>query len=302
MPVVNDSVDGEGYGGGDTTVARAVAQNNQQTPSFLSGVQSAIGAGLKTLSGIAASPIGNRLLSVGLAAGGSKATTLVGLAGAAATLFGGPTTTAKGGKPAIGFAGDKADWRVKLSFAGSPPPIPYAGIMEPLASTNGVIFPHTPTLTVQETANYGSQKLVHSNYAQYFYEGSEVPAITISGEFTVQSVAEANYLLAAIYFFRSATKMFFGTGANVGNPPPMLKLNGYGYYYLSDVPCVLTSFSHTMPSEVDYISTTGGDGTRMPTISTISITVQPIYSRKSQRDWSLADFSQGNLIKGKGFL
>ena len=301
MPVVNDSIDGEGYGGGDTTVAQAVAQSNQQAPSFLSGVQSAIGTGLKTAGAFATSSVG-RLALASLLPGGNKAAVFLGAMGAAATLFSGPTETNKGGKPAVSFVGDKADWRVKLSFAGSPPPIPYAGIMEPLASTNGVIFPHTPTLTVQETANYGSQKLVHSNYAQYFYEGSEVPAITIAGEFTVQSVAEANYLLAAIYFFRTATKMFFGTGANVGNPPPMLKLNGYGYYYLSDVPCVLTSFSHTMPAEVDYISTTGGDGTRMPTISTISITVQPIYSRKSQRDWSLADFSQGNLIKGKGFL
>jgi hypothetical protein len=157
-------------------------------------------------------------------------------------------------------------------------------------------------LTVQETATYGTQKLTHSNYAQYFYEGSEVPAISISGEFTVQNTSEGAYLLAAIYFFRSATKMFFGTGNNVGNPPPILKLNGYGSSYLSDVPCVLTSFAHTMPQEVDYIDIGGPYATRVPTISTIQISVQPIYSRSSQRQWNLSDFSQGKLITGKGFL
>jgi hypothetical protein len=300
MPVVDDSIDDESNWGTQTSGQAAdAAQVNQTTPTFMSGIGAAIGTGLGEVSKYASSAIGRGLLS-GLLPGGGAATA-IGLLGGLTSLVNAPGSTKSGSAP-IGFVGDKTDWRVKIGFAGNPPPISYSGVMLPLATTNGVIFPHTPTLTVQETATYGPQKLTHSNYAQYFYEGSEVPAISIVGEFTVQSVAEANYLLAAIYFFRTSTKMFFGSGPNVGNPPPILKLNGYGQHYLSDVPCVLTSFSHTMPSEVDYISTTGGSGTRVPTISTITISVQPIYSRKSQQQWSLSDFSQGNLIKGKGFL
>jgi hypothetical protein len=80
-----------------------------------------------------------------------------------------------------------------------------------------------------------------------------VSDITITGDFTVQSAEEGQYLMAAIYFFRSATKMFFGQGANAGNPPPILFLDGYGSHYFPHVPCVITQFNHQLGNEVDYI-------------------------------------------------
>ena len=113
----------------------------------------------------------------------------------------------------------------------------------------GVVFPYTPQLQVTHAANYSAQKLTHNNYAQYFYDNSEVQAINITAEFTVQNVNEGQYLLAALYFFRSVTKMFFGADQDpaAGNPPPLVYLNGYGQYYLPNVPCVVTQFSHTIP-------------------------------------------------------
>ena len=192
------------------------------------------------------------------------------------------------------------------------------GIMAPLKDTNGVIFPYTPQISVTHAARYGSQNLTHSNYTNYFYEGSEVQAITIAGEFTVQTVDEGKYLLACVYFFRAATKMFFGQGANVGHPPPMVFLNGYGSHYFPNVSCVVTSFQHTLPQDVDYISvpTDGGKQyyendsksssnsnlyTRVPTNSTLSVTLQPIYTRQNQyNNFNLNDFAAGKLIKGKG--
>jgi hypothetical protein len=178
----------------------------------------------------------------------------------------------------------------------------------------GVIFPYTPTLTVQHTANYTPQKLTHNNYTQYFYDNSEVQAITINGEFTVQNVNEGQYLLATIYFFRSITKMFFGNDPLAGNPPPVVYLNGYGQYYLPNVPCVITSFNHTMPAEVDYMDIPEPglnynpyltnpvlNSTRLPTTSTVSVTLQPIYSRLSQsQGFSLNDFARGALINSQG--
>jgi hypothetical protein len=180
----------------------------------------------------------------------------------------------------------------------------------------GVVFPYTPTLSVTHTANYESQKLTHTNYASYFYNNSEVSAITIAGEFTVQNLTEGQYLLATIYFLRAATKMFFGADQNpaAGNPPPILYLNGYGQYYLPNVPVVVTSFSHTMPSDVDYmdvsepgftyypaIQNPRKTSTRLPTSSTVTVTVQPVYSRISQsQSFSLQDFANGALINQVG--
>ena len=37
-------------------------------------------------------------------------------------------------------------------------------------------------------------------------EGSEAGSIMINGEFPIQNIAEGQYLLAAVYFFRAATK------------------------------------------------------------------------------------------------
>jgi hypothetical protein len=181
----------------------------------------------------------------------------------------------------------------------------------------GVIFPYTPQVQISHTANYNAQKLTHNNYTQYYYQSSEVSAISISGDFTVQNVNEGQYLLACIYFFRSVTKMFFGSDPAdlVGNPPPIVYLNGYGQYYLPNVPCVVTSFSHTMPSEVDYMDIpepglpnynpqlTGRrmNSTRLPTTSSMTVSLQPVYSRTAQsQNFSLQDFSNGALINPPG--
>jgi hypothetical protein len=80
-----------------------------------------------------------------------------------------------------------------------------------------------------------------------------VQDIQISGDFTVQNMEDGQYLMAAVYFFRSATKMFFGQGSNAGNPPPIVFLDGYGSHYFPHVPCVVTNFTHVLSNDVDYI-------------------------------------------------
>jgi len=246
-----------------------------------------------------------------------------------------------GPAPAIIFPNASQDWRVRLSL----PPYstyfyndPSNSLLSPLSTTPsgagaansvaglvggafnltgnqtiGVIFPYTPQISITHTANYSQQKLTHSNYANYFYDSSEVQAITLNADFTVQSIDEGQYLLAVIYFFRSVTKMFFGKDRIAGNPPPILYLNGYGQYYLPNVPCVVTSFNHSMPSDCDYIDVPEPfvtrtsynpqftrprlNSTRLPTTSTISLSLQPVYSRVSQSTgYSLEDFARGALI------
>lgn len=254
-----------------------------------------------------------------------------------ATMFNYSRPSNPGPGPVVNYPQASYDWRVRISL---PPKAPYFyndpsnNLLKPLVteSTNsltsavvgsvnslfgstgqtriGVVFPYTPTVTVTHTANYTPQKLTHSNYTQYFYDSSEVQPITVTGEFTVQNVNEGQYLLATIYFFRSITKMFFGRDQQAGNPPPIVYLNGYGQYYLPNIPCVCTSFSHTMPDGVDYMDIPEPgivynpylqnpvlNSTRLPTTSTITITLQPVFSRYSQSQrFSLNDFARGALI------
>jgi hypothetical protein len=153
---------------------------------------------------------------------------------------------------------NNGDCRVRISLApGSTylynAPETEQGILAPLNGTNGVIFPYTPKIDIGYKATYSSADLTHSNYKNYFYQSSSIDSVRISGSFTAQDTVEAQYLLAVIHFFRSATKMFYGQDAQRGAPPPLLFITGLGEYQFNNHPCVLTNFEYSLPSDVDYI-------------------------------------------------
>ena len=151
------------------------------------------------------------------------------------------------------------DWRVKLKLA---PQATYLykdtsnKLLQPLAASDGVVFPYMPEIQTSYNANYDTTDLTHSNYRGQFYKSSYVGDISITGTFTAQNTFEANYLLAVIHFFRSATKMFYGSqDSQRGTPPPLVYLFGLGQYQFNAHPCVIRSFSYNLPNSVDYIKT-----------------------------------------------
>jgi hypothetical protein len=175
--------------------------------------------------------------------------------------------------------------------------------MAPIALTNGVVFPYTPNITTTHNARYSEQALTHSNYKSYFYEGSDVGAISLAGTFTATNRDDAKYVIAAIMFFRACTKMFYGASSNAGSPPPIVFLSGYGANYLPRVSCVITSFSHTMPDGVDYICSNPAGPTSMqnwvPTESTLTVNLQPVVSRaRIAADFDLDKYANGGYLGG----
>jgi hypothetical protein len=154
-----------------------------------------------------------------------------------------------------------ADWRVRLSLAQNANYLyrdSSVMLLQPLARTNGVVFPYTPSIDMNYAAKYESVDLTHSNYRGYFYRSSSVDSITIRGTFTAQDTREAQYLLAVITFFKSVTKMFYGaTDPNAGTPPPLVFLSGLGQFQFNNHPCVVSNFQYNLPSEVDYIRANG---------------------------------------------
>jgi len=156
----------------------------------------------------------------------------------------------------LGQEAGSGDWRVKLRLAQGATYLYNAeqpGILEPLRVTNGVIFPYTPKIDISYKANYSTYDLTHSNFRGYYYQNSQVGDIGITGHFTAQDTTQANYLLAVIHFFRSATKMFYGQDAQRGSPPPLVFLSGLGQYQFSNHPCLIADFSYSLPEDVDYI-------------------------------------------------
>jgi hypothetical protein len=149
------------------------------------------------------------------------------------------------------------DWRVTLRLAPGATYLynaPQAGLLQPLKTTNGVIFPYTPSISTAYKANYSAYDLTHSNYRGYFYQNSYTDAINLTATFTAQSTADAAYVLAVIHFFRSVTKMFYGQDAQRGSPPPLVYLSGLGDYQFNNHPCLVSQFNYTLPADVDYVS------------------------------------------------
>jgi len=153
------------------------------------------------------------------------------------------------------------DWRVRLTLANDAQYLYRAqepGILAPLATTDGVVFPYTPIIAVNYAANYEPTTITHSNYKIFQYSSSSVDSISITCDFTAQDTYEANYMLAVIHFFRSMTKMFYGQDEfpRNGTPPPLCFLFGLGGFQFEAHPLAITGFSYNLPNDVDYISTT----------------------------------------------
>jgi hypothetical protein len=211
------------------------------------------------------------------------------------------------------------DWRVKLSI---PSTFGAPKILEPLVATNGLVFPYTPTILIQHTANYDALSPTHSNYPFPQYQNSQIEDLVITGDFFCENAKDAQYWTAMVHYLRSVTKMNYGVDGDAGAPPPIVKLTGYGDFVFPNVPVVIRNFTVDLPADVDYIKTqiTGdvsiNDGTVdkiipgkagwAPVQSQVSITVTPIYSRAKTSQFSLTSFINGGYLgssgNGSGFI
>jgi hypothetical protein len=188
-----------------------------------------------------------------------------------------------------------SDWRVRLScdFSG----VFGAGAFPRLTATNGLIWPYLPNITIVSKANYTQAEPVHNNFPYQSYKNSQIEDINISGEFSCETEADAEYWIAATTFLRTATKMFYGTGPNAGNPPVICKLTGYGTSVFNSVPVIIKSFQIDLKDDVNYVRCVVNDQpTWVPILSTISVTVAPIYNRERLRRFSLEKFARGQEV------
>lgn len=199
---------------------------------------------------------------------------------------------------------DGGDWRVSLSV---PTQIQNQGVLKPLSATgNRMVFPFNPTVMLQHSANYSDIAPTHSNYTFHAYQNSKVDDITLMGEFYVENPDDAAYWVACIHFLRTMTKMFYGNGDFLGNPPLISRLNGYGKYVLNDIPVLIKNFQVELGTDIDYIPVTispDPNPNYVPTRSTITVTTSPNYARTAVSRFNLKTFAEGGFInKPEGFV
>jgi hypothetical protein len=194
----------------------------------------------------------------------------------------------------------KNDWRVRINAEWN---LFNSPLFKLLQNTGGVVWPYTPSITISTKANYQTIDAVHSNYQFQAYKNSVIDDITISGEFSCETETDAAYWIAATTFFKTATKMFFGQGQNAGNPPIICNLTGYGSSVFDKVPVIVKSFSVDLKDDVNYIKcNVFGTNTWVPVMSTISVTVSPVYNRRRLRKFSLQDYSRGKAADSVGYI
>lgn len=207
--------------------------------------------------------------------------------------------------PAEPIINGTADNRVKLMIPQSYQILDTAKPRNQLKLGGGIVFPYTPTISLEHKANYTNVNVPHSNYTQYFYKNSSVSEITISGKFTVQNEAEAGLYIAITHLLRALTKMRFGNDTNAGSPPPVCRLMAYGDYMLNNVPVAVASFKVDLPDSVDYFRTgytvTEFGYTSVPVVSTIQLTLLPIYSRAEMLKGTVTDWLTKNQ-RVQGYL
>jgi hypothetical protein len=216
----------------------------------------------------------------------------------------------------VSFSASSTDWRVKLSLPTNNPAYKNSPVLAPLVNSgNNLIFPFTPQVNITHSATYNSLDTTHNNYAFMAYDHSRVEQITITAEFYCENSVDAAYWIAATHYLRSVTKMSFGDSVDAGQPPPVVKLNGYGAYVFNNVPVVIKTFTMDLPKDVDYISANVGGSITLegiafdvnntsyaPVKSTLIVQLMPIYSRTQQRQFSLDAFVNGTYIGDGGYI
>jgi hypothetical protein len=176
-----------------------------------------------------------------------------------------------------------------------------SGIMTPLKSTKGVLFPYTPQITTAEHPDYQEMQMVHANQGYYAYSRTRNVEFRIAAKFTVQNNDEGKYAMAALHFFRTCSRMNFGQkDPYKGLPPPILLLSGYGQYIFNNVRVLLTQVSYDFPDNVDMVTVTMDKGTvRLPALMRFDISlVSQQTPSKYRTDFNLEDYRTGTLLEG----
>lgn len=183
-------------------------------------------------------------------------------------------------------------------------------LLRPLFETGGLVWQYTPNIFVTGRANYNAAEFYGSNYPFVTYTNSTPPVLTVTADFSANTVDEARYMLAIFHFVRVATKSFYGDTAVAngmyGTPPPVMLFEYLGDHGFNAVPVVLTDYQYSLEDGIDYVpvktGAVGEETTYVPTFTNMALTLQPSYTpHKLRRRFDLNTFTTGKSYKD-GFI
>ena len=173
-----------------------------------------------------------------------------------------------------------------------------------LTSTRGILFPNQPDISYQQSVNYNTYDLVHTNYSYHSYRNTPSAQIQVTAQFAQTTREEVAYVLGVIHFLRSVTKMYYGKRdlasiPSAGTPPPVLRFSAFGSQQFDTIPVVVGNFATTYDSSVDLVEI---NGQSVPVVQTISIDLMQQQNPDRQKEvFSKHAFLNGSLY-GEGFI
>lgn len=276
---------GDVSGSGNTPAAETTAGISNDSVSVVSPGESAQSAGTDVIQSN-----GNAASGAAGADGGPAIATTSGAGGQAPAVSSGPT-----------------DMRIRLRpLIGQEATVYGTGPLRILTETGGLVFPYTPTISLNQAVNFDSYGLVHTNYDIPYYQRTPSTEISINGKFTIQNQREGQYALSAIHFLRTVSKMYFGKldGAKAGLPPPFLLLSGYGNGMFNDIRVIVKSHAMNFEENMDLVAVSAPPlRAYLPVIFTLQLTLMVVQTPTRMREeFSLDSFRNGTLLQRGGWL
>lgn len=155
-----------------------------------------------------------------------------------------------------------------------------------------VIFEASSPVSESASVNYDDFNIVHLPTNIWAFRNSTGRHFSISGKLVSRSVSEANTNASYLNIVRAWKSPDFG---NSGATPPIIFLSAYNNKNLTNVPCILRSYSWVYPDEVDYIFTSNEP---MPVIGNLNIDLDEAYSPQqiTAGNWKIKLSNQSNNI------
>ena len=234
---------------------------------------------------------------------------------------------------------DRNNAQAKIDLYG---PDDAFNILKPLHATDGVLFPYTPNIQINQDTTWQTADLEHSNFDILSFQKSSSASISLTADFTVQTQREGRYLLAVIHFLRTVSKAYFGAQSvehfdppttqagstatpqenaattterqrqdgKAGLPPPVLLFSGYGDLMFNDIRVVVKSHSWSYEKTADLIKITlpsppdsPARSVWLPPMMTITMALAMQNNTDRMRDrFNLDEFRTGNLLKNRGWF
>ncbi len=191
-------------------------------------------------------------------------------------------------------------------------------LLSHLHSTKGLLFPYSPTISMNQDTSWVNADLEHSNYDVLSFQRASSASISVNAKFSVQNQREGAYTMAAIHFLRTVSKSYFGesdsdqfkipnsedtkkvrVAGKAGLPPPVLILSGYGHMLFNNLRVVVKSHSWSFDENSDMIKVDLpiGETVWLPPLLQISITLgMQSVPNDIRRNFSLDDFRSGSLL------